>query len=155
MGSSPTGRIDMNKETGHTYETLVEDLLVEHSPYTITRQMGMGTKPNNKTKHRVDIFIHENREVLSLKYQRVVGTAEEKIPYEVLVLQNLVSKGRCDLATIVLAGEESAWTQKEWYLTENFCTNMGCPDVRIITHEEFVNEYTTETIVENKGLWSD
>tara|TARA_Y100000004_G_scaffold152114_1_gene175119 strand:- start:14231 stop:14671 length:441 start_codon:yes stop_codon:yes gene_type:complete len=143
-----------NHITGKDYEILVENLLIDYSPYTIDRQVAMGKKPNGRTKHRVDIFVRETKEVLSLKYQSVIGTAEEKIPYEVLVLQHLVNENRCNSATIVLAGEDEVWTQRNWYLEENFCAKMNCPDVRIISHETFLEEYTGKEKVENKGLFS-
>lgn len=136
--------------TGKQYEELIEDALINHSNYTIERQVFIGTKPNKKTRHCVDILLKETQEVISLKFQCVAGTAEEKVPYEVLVLQNLVNKGKCKSATIVLAGD--AWTQKDWYLTEGFCSKMNCPDVRIIEHDDFLKEYTSKEVKKYKGL---
>jgi len=136
--------------TGKQYEELIENALLNNSDYNFERQVFIGIKPNKKTRHCVDILLKETKEVISLKFQCVAGTAEEKVPYEVLVLQHAVNEGKCNSATIVLAGD--AWTQKEWYLTEGFCSRMNCPDVRIMEHEDFLREYTDKEVRKYKGL---
>jgi hypothetical protein len=136
--------------TGKMYEEIIENALLNNSDFLFERQVFIGIKPNNKTRHCVDILLKEREEVISLKYQGVAGTAEEKIPYEVLVLQHLINNGRCKSATIVLAG--NAWTQRDWYLEDNFCSSMNCPDIRIINHDVFIKEYTNMDVKKDKGL---
>ena len=127
--------------TGTNYETEVENLLEDYSEHTVESQVMVGTKRNGG-KHYCDIVLNED-ELISLKYQRVQGTAEEKIPFEFMKLQHAIDDHGYKSATIVLAGPDKAWKWKDYYLSEEFRAKMGSiyPDVRIINHEQFVSEY--------------
>ena len=99
-------------------------------------------KKRNGGKHKLDILLNGN-ELISLKYQRVLGTAEEKIPFEFMKLQHAIDDYGYKSATIVVAGPDKAWKWKDYYLSEDFCAKMKSiyPDVRIINHDQFVQEY--------------
>jgi len=127
--------------TGTNYETEVENLLETYSDHSVRSQVMVGKKRNGG-KHYVDILLNDN-ELISLKYQRVQGTAEEKIPFEFMKLQHAIDDHGYKSATIVLAGPDKAWKWKDYYLSEEFRAKMSSiyPDVRIITHEQFVSEY--------------
>jgi hypothetical protein len=127
--------------TGTNYETEVENLLESYSDHSVRSQVMVGKKRNGG-KHYVDILLNDN-ELISLKYQRVQGTAEEKIPFEFMKLQHAIDDHGYKSATIVLAGPDKAWKWKDYYLSEEFRAKMSSiyPDVRIITHEQFVSEY--------------
>ena len=127
--------------TGTNYETEVENLLEDFSEHTVKSQVMVGVKRNGG-KHYCDIVLNGD-ELISLKYQRVQGTAEEKIPFEFMKLQHAIDDHGYKSATIVVAGPDKAWKWKDYYLSEEFRAKMGSiyPDVRIITHEQFVSEY--------------
>ena len=127
--------------TGTNYETEVENLLEEFSDYKVESQVMVGKKRNGG-KHYCDIVINGD-ELISLKYQRVQGTAEEKIPFEFMKLQDAIDDHGYESATIVVAGPDKAWKWKDYYLSEDFCAKMKIiyPDVRIINHDQFVQEY--------------
>ena len=127
--------------TGSNYETEVENLLEEFSDHKVESQVMVGKKRNGG-KHYCDIVINDD-ELISLKYQRVQGTAEEKIHFEFMKLQHTIDDYGYKSATIVLAGPDKAWKWKEYYLSEEFCAKMKSiyPDVRIINHNQFVQEY--------------
>tara|TARA_Y100000022_G_scaffold108629_1_gene93817 strand:- start:287 stop:697 length:411 start_codon:yes stop_codon:yes gene_type:complete len=127
--------------TGTNYETEVENLLEDYSEHTVESQVMVGSKRNGG-KHYCDIVLNGD-ELISLKYQRVLGTAEEKIPFEFMKLQHAIDDHGYKSATIVLAGPDKAWKWKDYYLSEEFRAKMGSiyPDVRIINHEQFVSEY--------------
>ena len=127
--------------TGKSYEDVVEDLLLEHTNHKVESQVNIGTKRNGG-RHYVDILLNEI-ELVSLKFQRVQGSAEEKIPFEFMKLQHAVNDHGYKSAVIVLAGPDKAWKWKEYYLSDEFQTDMMriYPDVRIISHEQFVEEY--------------
>jgi len=127
--------------TGTNYETEVENLLESYSDHSVRSQVMVGKKRNGG-KHYVDILLNDN-ELISLKYQRVQGTAEEKIPFEFMKLQHAIDDHGYKSATIVLAGPDKAWKWKDYYLSEEFRAKMSSiyPNVRIITHEQFVSEY--------------
>ena len=127
--------------TGTNYETEVENLLEDYSEHTVESQVMVGVKRNGG-RHYCDIVLNGD-ELISLKYQRVQGTAEEKIPFEFMKLQHAIDDHGYKSATIVLAGPDKAWKWKDYYLSEEFRAKMGSiyPDVRIINHEQFVSEY--------------
>jgi len=58
-------------------------------------------------------------------------------------LQHAIDDYGYKSATIVVAGPDKAWKWKEYYLSEEFCAKMKFiyPDVRIINHNQFVQEY--------------
>lgn len=127
--------------TGTNYETEVEYLLEKFSIHNFQSQVMVGTKRNGG-KHYCDIVLN-GEELISLKYQQVQGSAEEKIPFEFMKLQDAVEDHGYKSATIVLAGPDKAWKWKDYYLSEKFIDKMKIiyPDVRIISHNQFVEEY--------------
>jgi hypothetical protein len=127
--------------TGTNYETEVENLLEEFSDHKVESQVMVGAKRNGG-KHYCDIVINDD-ELISLKYQRVQGTAEEKIPFEFMKLQHAIDDHGYKSATIVVAGPDKAWKWKDYYLSNDFRAKMKSiyPDVRIINHDQFVQEY--------------
>lgn len=127
--------------TGKSYEDVVEELLIEHTDFKVQSQVNIGEKRNGG-RHYVDILLNE-KQLISLKYQRVPGTAEEKVPFEVMKLQHAVDDHGFHSAVIVLAGPDKAWKWKDYYLSDEFQTSMKqiYPDVRIISHQQFVEEF--------------
>lgn len=128
--------------TGNNYEKQIESLLEQFSDYEFRTQVNVGKKRNGG-RHIVDVLLVKNNELVSLKFQRVQGSAEEKVPFEVMKLQHAITDHGYKSATIVLAGPDKAWKWKEYYLSEEFKNDMKkiYPDVRIISHEEFLQEY--------------
>ena len=129
-------------DSGKKYEKLIEKALNNNSKWAFRTQHDIGKKPNGKTKHTVDIFLTEINEVVSLKYQNSGGTAGDKVPYEVRILQEAIEQGNCDSAVLVLHGNGFSAGDKEWFLSEGFCAKQNCPDVRIMEHGDFLREYT-------------
>ncbi len=127
--------------TGKSYEDAIEELLIEHTNHKVKAQVSIGKKRNGG-KHYVDILLNDDV-LLSLKFQRVQGTAEEKVPFEIMKLQHAVDDHGYKSAVIVLAGPDKAWKWKDYYLSEEFQSDMKkiYPDVRIISHEQFIEEF--------------
>jgi hypothetical protein len=127
--------------TGKSYEDVIEELLIEHTDHKVESQVNIGSKRNGG-KHYIDILLN-GIILLSLKFQRVQGTAEEKIPFEIMKLQHAVDDHGYKFAVLVLAGPDKAWKWKDYYLSEEFQSNMKkiYPDVRIISHEQFIEEF--------------
>jgi hypothetical protein len=126
--------------TGTTYEKEIEDLLENFTNYQFKTQVNVGLKRNGG-KHYIDILL-ESKILLSLKFQCVPGTAEEKVPFEIMKLQQAIEDYDYECAILVLAGPDSAWKWKDYYLGEEFQSNIKkiYPDVCIISHEQFVEE---------------
>lgn len=130
--------------TGISYEKYMETMLTEASiPYTKQVTVGPGRTGRN---HRIDLIIGET--LVSLKYQDKSGTAEEKIPYEVMILDHLVRQfDQYNSAIIVLYGE-NGWRLKDFYLSESFQNEMNIlwPNVKIMNHEQFC-DYILNSLV--------
>ena len=116
-----------NTKTGINYEEEVRRLLENYSNHKVaktTNKRGVYVgKKRNGGKHYVDILLNGNT-LLSLKYQRVQGTAEEKVPFEVMKLHHACLDHGYDSAILVLAGPDKAWKWKDYYLGEQFQNDM-------------------------------
>lgn len=135
-----------NTTTGTNYEDKIKYLIETNTNHRVRIRYNIGKKRNGGN-HIVDILLNE-KELISLKYQKTGGTAEEKIPFEVIKLQEAIDDYHYEKATIVLAGEDKAWTLKEYYLSGDFMKYLNCPSVRIISHEQFINEYIGNNFIE-------
>jgi len=109
-------------------------------PYEKQSYIGrvMGGRP-----YKADLLVHDRasgrRIVVSLKWQQVAGTAEQKIPFEVIALLQLLESGACDDAYLVLGG--TGWTPqvREFYLNGGLCRFIPeAKRVRIVGLEEFI-----------------
>jgi len=98
----------------------------------------------NQDWSRIDIVIfdesHVFSEAISLKYQDVPGTAEEKILYEAENLSLMCRAHGYWKGTIVLCGTGWSPCKYHWFLNEY----QPPSDVRIISYDEFVQEYIGE-----------
>lgn len=121
-------------QTGTQYEKFIYSLLEEKGT-SFRSQVNIGLKRNGK-RHFVDLIIDNT--LVSLKHQQVQGTAEEKIPFEFMKLQQAVDDFEYENAVIVLSGD-TGWSWKEYYLSQEFKGLMAkiYPDVSIMSHDQF------------------
>ena len=81
---------------------------LEAGGYQIDEQTQVGTRPNGR-KHMVDLIATRDGHsiLISLKWQQVGGTAEQKIPFEAICLSEALKQchPKYDKAYIVLGGE--------------------------------------------------
>ena len=146
--------------TGKVNEADIEQFLNENYEGNVYPQAEVGTQFDTGKTHIVDVLLgglaykktkkhkryiseHEGGTLLSLKYQKVEGTAEEKIPFEFLKLQNSIDKYGYESAVIVLCGDDG-WTLKKTYLNDAFISKMAliCPNVTITDEDNFRTELT-------------
>lgn len=103
--------------TGKSFEKKVR-LALESMGYAVEEQVQVGTRPNGG-KHRIDLVITKEKRLylVSLKWQQTGGTAEQKVPYELICLSEAMkqSRGKYQAAYLVLGGE--GWSLKEFYLS--------------------------------------
>lgn len=107
---------------GYEYRTRVE----------IGRRLGIG-------RHIVDVVAEKEaeRHLISLKWQQVSGTAEQKVPFEVICLSDALQTGGFTKAYIVLGGE--GWTLRDFYTSGGLARHLTSAGlVNIITLERFV-----------------
>ena len=103
--------------TGHEFEEQVQTSL-EALGYTVQDQIQVGTRPNGG-KHYIDLVATKDEQsfLISLKFQSTRGTAEQKIPYELICLSEALkqARGKHKAAYLVLGGD--GWTLKKFYLS--------------------------------------
>ena len=101
-------------QTGRVLEETALPAL-RRAGYTIATQVNVGTRPGGRP-HKVDVCAERDgrRVLVSLKWQQVSGTAEQKVPFEVMSLSEAVRCGHGDLAYLVLGG--TAWTLRSFFM---------------------------------------
>jgi hypothetical protein len=125
--------------TGSVLENMVRHAL-ELGGHSQTPQQVIGSRPGGG-KHKVDVVARKaDRTILvSLKWQQVSGTAEQKLPFEVICLAEAVreSNGTFDKAYLVLGGE--GWTLREFFVGGGLLGHLKYAElVEIMTLEGFV-----------------
>jgi len=129
--------------TGGVLEAMVLPAL-KRGGYTYETQVKIGKRPGGGT-HKVDAVAEKGGEriLVSLKWQQVGGTAEQKVPFEVICLAEEVRGGQFQKAYLVLGGD--GWTLRDFYTSgglQQHLTHAG--KVQVLTLERFV-------AVANKG----
>jgi hypothetical protein len=119
-------------ENAKTYEKHLETILKQQN-YFVASQKYIGEKPTGG-KHIVDCLVNE-RIIVSAKLQNVGGTAEEKIPYEQLMLQYACNR-QYDRAYIVCAG--TGWTILDYFVSDDYANLINTKNVRVIKYDDFV-----------------
>ena len=114
---------------------------LELGGYECVSNANIGQRPSGK-RHLVDVLAtdSEGRKILiSLKWQQVAGTAEEKIPYEVMCLAYALKTEKPEFsdAYLVLGGE--GWSLREFYLRGGLNEHIRDGNlVKIRTLESFI-----------------
>ena len=124
--------------TGAVLEAMVLPALVQGG-YQYDTQVVVGLRPNGRT-HRVDVVAQDSKAhkyIISLKWQQTSGTAEQKVPYEVICLGDLVTGRACKKAYLVLGGPR--WTLRDFYTQGGLKNYMPhASRVEIVSLEDFV-----------------
>jgi hypothetical protein len=123
--------------TGDVLERMVLPAL-ELGGYSCKRRITIG-KRFGARKHVVDAIAEKGgaKILVSLKWQQVSGTAEQKIPFEVMCLAEAVEAGEFLKAYVVLGGD--GWTLRELYtrgVLDKYLRNVG--SVHVISLERFI-----------------
>lgn len=132
----------MGTKTGSTLEASVEAVLLNNS-YAVEKQIVVGSKPGGG-RHRADLVgmrPNGTRFLVSLKWQQTTGSAEEKIPFEVIKLLHTLreNEGRYDHAYIVVGGDGFSQGLVEFYLSPEFRSYIREGErVEILTLNELI-----------------
>jgi hypothetical protein len=126
-----------NTRTGGVLEAMILPALdrggYQHkAQVTIGDRMGCG-------KHIVDVVAEkdERKFLVSVKWQQVSGTAEQKVPFEVIGLLDAIESGGYSKAYLVLGGE--GWKLRHFYVDGGLKRYLPIDGrVDIITLEGFV-----------------
>lgn len=123
--------------TGFVLEQMVVPAL-KNGGYQVDSQVHIGQRLNGG-KHYADVVASKNNEsfLVSMKWQQVSGTAEQKVPFEVICLSEAVETGPFKKAYLVLGGE--GWSLRAFYTGGGLKKHLVKPElVDIITLEAFI-----------------
>lgn len=126
-----------NTNTGDVLENMILPAL-RRGGYTWRRQVKIGRRPGGG-KHIVDtVAVKDTLLILvAAKWQEVSGTAEQKVPFEVICLLKAMEDGEYKRAYLVLGGP--GWTLRDFYVRGGLHPYIvGSENVHIVTLEDFV-----------------
>lgn len=122
--------------TGAVLEAMIVPAL-KHGGYSFHLQQPVGQRCGGRP-HRVDaIAIKDDTVLVSLKWQQTGGTAEQKVPFEVMCLAEAVRSQYGARAYLVLGGD--AWTLRDYFTSGALADHLiHAHLVKVITLERFV-----------------
>jgi len=126
-----------NTTTGGVLEAMIL-LALDRGGYQYETQAVVGLRCGGGT-HKVDAVARRAADVIlvSLKWQQTGGTAEQKVPFEVMCLADAVRGGKADRAYLVLGGD--GWTLRDYYTSGQLSEHLRhAALVRIVTLEAFI-----------------
>ncbi|MDB9496806.1 hypothetical protein PN441_07370 [Spirulina major CS-329] len=129
-----------NTKTGQVLEFMVLPSL-DLGGYSYETQVNIGHRPGGG-KHYVDVVAAKDEAMIliSLKWQQVSGTAEQKVPFEVICLMAAMRQ-HSDFrkAYLVLGG--SGWKLRDWYLSGELNQYLNYESwVTICPLEQFIGQ---------------
>ena len=128
--------------TGDVFEKMIPPAL-ERGKYKFEKQVVVGKRLGGGS-HKVDFLLtcqSGKQIVVSTKWQQVSGTAEQKVPYEIMCLAQAIrnSNGALAKAYLVLGG--GGWRLRDFYLGNGLREYMkNCGSVEVMSLETFVAE---------------
>jgi len=125
--------------TGDVLERMVLPSL-ERGGYDCIKRTSVGKRPAGG-KHIIDAIATKNNQsvLISLKWQQVSGTAEQKIPYEIICLLKALrdNNGKYNRAYLVLGGE--GWSMRNFYVDGGLNEYLTDAErIKIVTFENFI-----------------
>ena len=123
--------------TGRILEAMVLPALAGGG-YAYSLQVHVGERLG-RGAHFVDVVAEKDgrKLLISLKWQQVAGTAEQKVPFEAMCLIAALTSGAYAGAYIVLGGE--GWKLRTFYTDGGLATYLkGAEHIQVVTLEGFV-----------------
>jgi len=132
--------IARNTNTGGVLENMVLPALTRGG-YLWEKQVIVGIRLGKKGKHKVDAVAAKDgtKILISSKWQQTSGTAEEKVPYEMMCLADALAESPkvFSRAYIVLGGD--GWALRDFYINGGLSRFMKEVDsVKIVSLERFI-----------------
>jgi hypothetical protein len=106
--------------------------------YEYQGQVTVGTRCGGG-KHKVDAVATKDgaKILISMKWQQTGGTAEQKVPFELMCLADAVRTNHGDRAYLVLGG--TGWKLRDYYTSGQLAEHLiHAALVRVVTLERFV-----------------
>ena len=127
-----------NTRTGGVLEAMVLPAL-KQGGYSFNVQVKIGQRLGCG-QHFVDVVAEKEGTapfLVSVKWQQVSGTVEQKVPFEVICLLEALDSAKFEKAYVVLGGE--GWTLRSFYTSGGLQKYLNYANrVEILTLEAFV-----------------
>lgn len=126
-----------NTNTGGVLEAMILPALM-FGGYEVAKQVKIGNRPGGGV-HNVDAIarMDDTAILVSLKWQQTSGTAEQKVPFEVMCLADAIKAGYATKAYLVLGGD--GWTLRDYFTSGALKEHLTHADsVQVVTLEAFV-----------------
>ncbi len=101
--------------TGTGQELMIESLL-EFNYYNYQKQVFIGKQLFNN-RYKAD-FVIDHSIIVSLKWQQVAGTAEQKVIYEIASLIKIIENDNFKMAYVVIGGNGFSQNAKEYLFNQ-------------------------------------
>ena len=128
--------------TGLVLEKMILPAL-EMGGYSVKKQVDVGLRPNGK-RHRIDLFIQKEKSkpiLISLKWQQSSGTAEQKVPFEIIRLNEILDQNENKYKSVYLVLGGKGWTLKEYYLSGKLKKYLKYSlKIKIVDLETFISK---------------
>ena len=126
-----------NTNPGGVREAMVLPALTRGG-YAHAKQVRIGQRCGGGI-HKVDAVATKGDDtiLISLKWQQTGGTAEQKVPFEVMCLADAVRAQHAGRAYLVLGGD--GWTLRDYYTSGALVEHLIHANlVRVVTLEAFI-----------------
>ena len=122
--------------TGTGQELMIESLL-EFNHYDYQKQVFIGKQLFNN-RYKAD-FVVDHSIIISLKWQQVAGTAEQKVIYEIASLIKIIENDNFKKAYVVIGGNGFSQNAKEYL--------FGQEHRNILKHGDLVENIGVEDFI--------
>ena len=112
---------------------------LERGRYEYRKQVAFGNRLGGKGRHFVDAVASKDgiKTLISLKWQQTSGTAEQKVPFEIMCLADVVRTGEASRAYLVLGGD--GWSLRDFYVSGALRDHLiHASLVDVVTLEAFI-----------------
>lgn len=126
-----------NTNTGGVLEAMVLPAL-KRGHYSYQTQAKVGIRCGGGT-HKVDAVAEKDgvKVLVSMKWQQTGGTAEQKVPFEIMCLADAVRGASADRAYLVLGGD--GWSLRDYYTSGALADHLiHAALVQVVTLEAFI-----------------
>jgi len=130
-----------NTTTGLVFEQMVAPALKRGEYSWEKPKTPIGARPGGG-RHYVDLVVNKGtgpKILVSLKWQQKSGTAEQKVPFEVISLAEALQNNPHEFGRAYLVLGGPGWTLRDFYTGGGLDKYLrGCEQVRILDMETFL-----------------
>jgi hypothetical protein len=138
LGDLSSRPVNTTTHPGKRFEVAVRPALVD-AGFEVDVQVRIGLRADSLKEHVVDFVAERGGKavLISTKWQNSRGSAEEKVPWEVLCLNHALRETKYRAAFLVLGGK--GWSLRDYFTSPGFRSVLQVsPKLKIVTLETFM-----------------